>query len=121
MDQLNENLDLASAVSNAAWTTKESEAVGQVNRIINSKQRVDCTSCGYCMPCPEGVYIPRNFMLSNDHHMLNDTGAKVRYYRLLKEPQRASNCTRCGECLEKCPQQIPIPEELEHVTELFES
>jgi hypothetical protein len=65
--------------------------------------------------------IPRNFTLCNDHHMLNDRGAKTRYFRLLKESQRASGCIRCGECLEKCPQQIPIPDELEHVAELFES
>jgi hypothetical protein len=59
-------------------------------------------------------------MLSNDYHMLNDRGAKVRYYRLLGETERASACIRCGECLEKCPQQIAIPDELEHLAALFE-
>ena len=95
-------------------------AIAGVNRIIKSLQKVSCTSCGYCMPCPHGVDIPRNFMLCNDHHMLNDPGARVRYFRLLKESQRASGCIRCGECVEKCPQNIPIPEELEHMADLFE-
>ena len=27
----------------------------------------------------------------------------------------ASLCTKCGECLEKCPQEIKIPDELEKV------
>jgi predicted aldo/keto reductase-like oxidoreductase len=139
MDQLRENLRLAGnpnlagnpdragnleqdgKASGQTWTTADDTAIQKVNRILRNRQRVSCTSCGYCMPCPHGVDIPRNFMLSNDHHMLNDKGAKVRYYRLLNESQRASVCIRCGECLEKCPQQIPIPDELEHVVELFES
>lgn len=121
MDQLEENLRLANTIPGQPWTERDNEAIRQVTRIIRQRQRVSCTSCGYCMPCPHGVDIPRNFMLSNDHHMLNDRGAKVRYFRLLKESQRASACTRCGECLEKCPQQIPIPDELEHLVELFET
>jgi predicted aldo/keto reductase-like oxidoreductase len=119
MDQVRENLQLAATVPDASWTEGDDEAIGRVNHIINSLQRVSCTSCGYCMPCPEGVDIPRNFTLCNDYHMLNDPGAKFRYFRLLSETQRASNCVQCGECLEKCPQQIQIPDELEYVAALF--
>jgi predicted aldo/keto reductase-like oxidoreductase len=119
MDQLKENLELASAPEALPWTGRDSEAVEEVNRILLRLQRVNCTSCGYCMPCPHGVDIPRNFMLSNDHHMLNDRGARVRYFRLLGEAERASGCIRCNECLDKCPQQIEIPDELEHLCELF--
>jgi len=120
MKQLTENIALADKLSDFTWSSTEGAAIDQVKKVINQLQRVDCTSCGYCMPCPHGVDIPRNFMLSNDYHMLNDRGAKVRYYRLLGETERASACIRCGECLEKCPQQIAIPDELEHLAALFE-
>ncbi len=53
--------------------------------------------------------------------MLSDPAAKARYKGLLGEAERASNCVQCGVCLEKCPQQIPIPDELEQVTGLFDS
>lgn len=119
MGQLTENLGIAEELSDFSWTSGESGAIDQVNRIINRLQRVSCTSCGYCMPCPQGVDIPRNFMLSNDFHMLSDQGARVRYYRLLGENERASNCIQCGECLDKCPQNIPIPEEMEYLAEIF--
>ncbi|RPI41676.1 MAG: aldo/keto reductase, partial [Bacteroidetes bacterium] len=119
MDQLTENLELAGEAPEGCWTPEDESAIVKVNRVIRSLQRVSCTSCGYCMPCPHGVDIPRNFMLCNDHYMLRDPGARFRYYRLLGESQRASACTRCGECVEKCPQDISIPEELLHIAQLF--
>jgi predicted aldo/keto reductase-like oxidoreductase len=80
---------------------------------------VNCTACSYCMPCPEGVNIPRNFSLYNDHYMLNDPAARIRYQRFLSDTAKASNCVQCGHCEPLCPQGIPIMEELENVNELF--
>lgn len=119
LEQVQENLELAAHSSEVEWTPVEERAIEQVNHHINRLQKVNCTSCNYCMPCPEGIDIPLNFMLCNDHYMLNDPSARFRYYRLLGEPARASSCIGCGECLEKCPQQIAIPEEMEHIAGLF--
>ncbi len=119
MDQLKENLGLADTAGEDPWSESETEAILKVTGIIRRLQKVPCTECGYCMPCPHGVNIPRNFTLCNDYYMLQDKGAIVRYQRLLKEEQRASSCIRCGECIEKCPQQIAIPDELEHVAKLL--
>jgi predicted aldo/keto reductase-like oxidoreductase len=33
--------------------------------------------------------------------------------RMFKPEQRADNCIKCEICLEKCPQQLPIPVLLE--------
>lgn len=119
-DQMNENLELAEDVSEAPWRDKDEDAIRKARAIINKLQRVNCTTCGYCMPCPEGVEIPFNLALSNDHHIFNDPSAKFRYKLVLSETERASHCIQCGICLEKCPQEISIPEELEHVADLFE-
>ena len=119
LDQMKENLDLSENVSEAPWSAKDEDAVRKARQIINELQRVNCTTCGYCMPCPEGVNIPFNLALSNDHHIFQDPNAGFRYKMVLSDSERASNCIQCGLCLEKCPQQIPIPEELEHVVDLF--
>jgi predicted aldo/keto reductase-like oxidoreductase len=119
-DHVKENLKLADTVSEASWSVKDEEAAMQARQIIKEAQKVNCTTCGYCMPCPEGVNIPFNLALSNDHHIFQDPAARFRYRKVLSESEKASNCTRCGECLDKCPQQIPIPDELEHVVDLFE-
>jgi predicted aldo/keto reductase-like oxidoreductase len=121
LDHVKENLALAEDVSNVSWTDKESKAINEATRIIKDLQRVSCTACGYCSPCPQGVNIPRNFQLCNDHHVFHDPSAKMRYQMLLSEAEKASNCIQCCQCEEHCPQQIPIPEELEHVVELFET
>ena len=36
------------------------------------------------------------------------------------EPQYASLCIECGQCIEKCPQHIDIPEVLKCVVEEME-
>jgi predicted aldo/keto reductase-like oxidoreductase len=39
----------------------------------------------------------------------------------LKKEQRADQCIECGECLEACPQKIPIPDWLKKAHDLFGS
>ncbi len=77
--------------------------------------KVDCTGCGYCMPCPAGVNIPTNLALYNDVLVFNDPTGVMVYNAFLSPEQKASSCTECGECEEKCPQNIQIREELKKV------
>jgi len=82
-----------------------------------------CTGCGYCMPCPKDVNIPLNFQYMNNHRVWGLTQhAKHQYRHFFAEPDKkhieglaASECTRCGECEPKCPQKIPIMDQLEEV------
>lgn len=117
--QLEENLEIAGRAGREKWKGEDEEVLKEAVRIIREKQKVDCTACNYCMPCPEGVNIPRNFALYNDFHMLQDPAAKLRYQRLLSDTSKASNCIQCGLCEPQCPQGIPIRAELEHVDEVL--
>jgi len=73
---------------------------------------VPCTACRYCMPCPEGVDIPRIFGIYNDGFMYDRHGGSRYAYRQMPEEQQASKCIECRECEEKCPQDFEIPESL---------
>ena len=82
---------------------------------------VECTQCGYCMPCPSGVDIPRNMQLYNDalvfkgvHQTLNRN-----IYHSLPEDARAAACTACRECEEKCPQDIEVSEWMPRIDKQF--
>jgi predicted aldo/keto reductase-like oxidoreductase len=83
--------------------------------------RIDCTGCGYCMKCPYGVNIPQCFAMYNDAHLFHSIEQNTFFYNSMVTPEeRASSCTDCQECVEKCPQKINIPEELKKVRDLFE-
>lgn len=119
LDHVKENIQLANELSQKEWTEKDDLALQSAIVTIRGLKRVDCTACNYCMPCPEGVNIPRNFALYNDYHMLQDPAAKLRYQRLLSDTAKASNCIECGLCEPQCPQSIPIRAELKHVDDLL--
>jgi hypothetical protein len=87
--------------------------------------RVGCTGCQYCMPCPAGVNIPSCFEWYNSRHAFRDKAAKLMYLFqnggvVTDKPTLASMCVQCEECLEKCPQDLPIPDLLKDVQEDME-
>ncbi len=121
MEQVEENCRIASQMTLPALTKKEIEAIADVKEIFESRTKVRCTSCSYCMPCPQGVKIPTVFSLWNEAFRFSDsTSAKTQYQRLPQEG-KASSCIQCHECETKCPQQLPIAKLMKDVEEYFEN
>jgi predicted aldo/keto reductase-like oxidoreductase len=76
-----------------------------------------CTGCGYCTPCPENIPIPKIFDLYNKARVYDILdSAKQGYARIGSNPnnpeKNADACTECGACEKKCPQNIPIRQQL---------
>jgi predicted aldo/keto reductase-like oxidoreductase len=122
MEQVEENLDIA--CNAAPFTAADEAAVDFVRAAFLSRIKVNCTGCGYCMPCPEGVNIPRIFTLYNDYYLTDNAKArghiKYVYGNLALAPdEMADRCQRCGQCEEKCPQQLPVGEALAEAADLF--
>ena len=69
MQQVEENVASASASEVGILTTEELALVDRVREAYRELRPIPCTECGYCMPCPNGVDIPYNFMLFNDGAM----------------------------------------------------
>lgn len=94
-------------------TQKESELVSQVANAIKKRTKNGCTGCAYCMPCPFGVDIPKNFRIWNDLSMYgNKEKAKQAFFQELDVSARADQCKKCGKCETVCPQSIAIRENL---------
>lgn len=90
----------------------------RIQEVLEEKKRLSdlyCMGCGYCMPCPNGVNIPRNFEIMNLHQVYGLTEVAKERYQGLESGSKAEDCVECGECEPKCPQKIPIIEQLKEV------
>jgi predicted aldo/keto reductase-like oxidoreductase len=111
MEQVQENVASADRAGVDPLTAQELALFNQVRDKYRALCPIPCTKCGYCMPCPNGVNIPRNFETYNEGAMYNKPApARHAYTMWMPENERASKCIECRQCEELCPQSIPISE-----------
>jgi len=111
MEHVVENVASAGRSGVGQLSAGELALVERVRQKYDELCPIPCTACGYCMPCPNGVDIPRNFATFNNGVMYNAFDeARQHYNRWMPEERRASACIQCRECEELCPQDIPISE-----------
>lgn len=111
MEMVAENVRSASLSAPNAMTETDFAFIEDLRRDIKASQRVGCTGCGYCMPCPQGVDIPASFRCLNITAIENKFTALKEYYQVTaikKVPGSASRCIGCGKCEKHCPQHIEI-------------
>ncbi|MCQ2770626.1 MAG: aldo/keto reductase [Clostridia bacterium] len=116
LDMVNENIKVASSAEPGSFTEQDIETIDKVRKIIREKEKVGCTGCRYCMPCPKGVDIPGNFHFYNLMYMEGKKmAARFEFAQnmgLRIEPGFASQCIGCEKCEKHCPQHLPIREKL---------
>ena len=123
MEMLEENVRVASECQIGEFTDADNALLAQIVEVINSKMKVGCTGCGYCMPCPAKVDIPGAFAAYNVSAV---DGKKEAWYEHLrsslfrKDATSISNCIGCGKCEKHCPQGIAIREELKNAEKVLE-
>ena len=112
VEQVDENVtagDLATpSPEELEALSKEKEAWGELF----------CRRCGYCMPCPSGLNIPFLLLVEGyyNRYELKDWAVS----RLNTQEMKYSDCTECGDCLDKCPYSLPIPELMKRAERLLE-
>ena len=137
MQHVEENLESANNSGVNFLSEDELLTISELREAYSKYIVVPCTSCGYCMPCPNDVSIPFVLRIVNDLAYWGEKG-KPRiaffYNRMAKTQEdiekrksegeefdgAAGLCTKCRECIDKCPQQIDIPDIMEKVNEIFE-
>jgi uncharacterized protein len=120
MQQVEENIASASRSGVGTFQSQDQNFIALVHERLNALSPIPCTSCEYCLPCPNGVAIPRNFAVYNEGVMYNDPdGSRRTYKQWIPEPARAAQCIQCQECEDKCPQQIHISDWLPVVDQVL--
>ncbi len=116
-----ENLQIADRSGIGTLDPATKAHMKKIRDLYHDRIVINCTGCGYCMPCPHDVDIPGSFQYLNLGSMINNWDEGKRLYKLLvaSKGKQASLCIACGECLEKCPQHLPIPETMELIVEKF--
>jgi len=100
-------------------TDDEQKIIDHALEVYLESQTIPCTSCGYCMPCPHGVDIPLNFSNFNEFAISKHKWEFIHKYEKELQDSNANYCINCGECIEKCPQQIEIPDRMNEIKELL--
>ena len=127
--------DLASAITGTGQIEelRENAAAGSNLRILTLAEfdslmdeasllgRSFCRRCGYCLPCDEEIPI-REIMMSEAYirgnaNMVFMFGGAEGLKRFKEALER---CTNCGQCVERCPYDLPIPDLMPKKVTLFE-
>ncbi|MDR3133611.1 MAG: aldo/keto reductase [Prevotellaceae bacterium] len=132
MEHLQENIRTYSPLETLG--EQEYAALEKVTELMLHSDFIPCTDCQYCMPCPYGIDIPGIFTHYNrcvnegnipkDAQDENYRRARraflVSFDRGIPKERQFSHCIGCSLCSWKCPQRIPIPENMERLDKLVE-
>ncbi len=122
--QVEDNLATASLPREEMLTDAEMDVIRRVKAILEKDVKIGCTGCGYCLPCPAGVDIPVCFRAYNNVYTLGWYMGMKEYMMcttLKSVSTAAGNCIGCGQCETRCPQGLPIRQELQKVRKKLET
>ena len=106
MEQVAENVALADSAEPDSLTVPEQVLISRVRDAYRKLRPIPCTTCRGCMPCPQGIDVPRIFELYNDAIMYGDIEIPRSLYRI--EQHDIDSCNECGACAKACGREIAI-------------
>ncbi len=115
LEMVAENIETACDACPGDLQEDDFALLESVKRSIRAGEKVGCTACRYCMPCPQGVDIPGIFRCYNAMYAEGKSDGRFQFAQtvgMTRRPAFATQCIGCGKCEKHCPQGIPIREKL---------
>ena len=97
---------------------EEDPALDDGLRAVIEKDRAElagqfCRSCGYCMPCPQGIEI-RN-CARMDMLLRRSPWRPFMTPAWQEKMNRINDCLECGQCRDRCPYHLDTPKVLKYM------
>ena len=98
------------------FTPYDEAFVASIEKNIEEKFDGLCTGCGYCLPCPKDVPIPKYMDAYNMMSLegRDSVAPRLRWHWNLSAKD-AARCDACGRCESECTQGLPIIERLREI------
>lgn len=112
LTHVKENIEVADKIEANMFSQEELDLYREVEELYDRRMQVGCTGCEYCMPCPNGVYIPDTFSHFNNLYVYEEEENKQLYKNQVKDGHGADQCIECGICETLCPQHLEIIDDL---------
>jgi predicted aldo/keto reductase-like oxidoreductase len=116
VEEIRENVRIGHAFK--PLETKEYLELKKVGERIGKEY---CHRCGYCLPCTQGIFIlgVMDFLKAP---LLSKEKKRMAYKDIIarKISAPASSCIECGECVARCPFDLPIPDLMSQAAQFLE-
>jgi predicted aldo/keto reductase-like oxidoreductase len=83
---------------------------------IRWKLKGACMYCNHCLPCPAKIDIGALTRLLNTAEFGNNEMIRSKYQSL---SAKASQCIKCGSCMERCPFDVDVISNIEKAIQIF--
>ncbi len=96
-------------------TKAERKLMAEIKEGLGSRY---CRQCEYCLPCPQGVFIPGILYLKR----LYELWPQERFFSwkyVSDSVASAEGCVKCGACEERCLFRLPIREMIDENIEFY--
>jgi len=94
-------------VFRGSWELEEAEK-REIEEIRKRHEKDFCRRCDYCQPCPEEI--PIQIILGMRSIVKRMGKGFLSKGRPREAVEKARHCSACGECMTRCPYQLPIPD-----------
>ena len=115
---------------NTSWSAEADEIVqlyrtrealteeqrGQMEEIRSELGTKFCRRCEYCKPCQQGIDIP---LVLGMWSYVKRLQPQMIIGLADANMKKVGDCIECGECIERCPYELPIPELIQESLALY--
>ncbi len=116
IDEVARSASIAESAKPDCLTVQEEVLLSRIREAYLKLRVIPCASCRPCMPCPEGIDVPRIFEVYNDAFIYGDMKTARSIYR--DEGHQADRCTECRVCEDRCTKRLPIVDWLKRASEM---